>query len=118
MKPWDKWNKKELLSLPLRRWDITSAYDSVLLVNTKEKHDSGYNNFAVIGCVGSVPVEIAGFMDDFRFGDMERFKVQADIKSNLMAIDCSMKGVFRIHYYGKIKVGINTSTTNFWVEEK
>lgn len=118
MKTWDKWKKKELLSLPVREWDKTTEYDAVLLVNTKQKHDSGYNCFAVIGCIESEPVEIAGFMDDFRLGNMENFFIQADVKTNLMAIDCSMHGVFRIHYHGKIKVGINTSTTNFWFEDK
>lgn len=118
MKPWDKWSKKELLSLPQRRWDITSAYDSILLVNTKQKHDSGYNYFAVIGCIDTYPVEIVGYMDDFRLGNIKDYEVE-NIKSGTVAIDCSMRGVFQIHsHWYKIVVGGNCSTTHFWFEEK
>ena len=119
MKTWEKWTKEELLKLPRRAWGVKSSeYDSVLLVNTRMRHDSGFNLFAVVGCIEDVPVEIAGFMDDFRFGDFENFdKMTTEIRVNSLALDCSMKGVFRIHCFEKIKVGTNMSTTNFWLKE-
>ena len=45
---WYKYGKKELLHLPRRAWTEPSWYNGLLLVNTRQKHDSGYNNFAVI----------------------------------------------------------------------
>lgn len=108
-KYWDEYSKKELLELPQRDWETESCYDSVSFVNTKMKHDSGYNQFAIIGCNKGEPVEIAGYMDDFR---LDPFQVNIQYPS--IAVDCSMKGVFRLHSEShKIKVGSNTSTTMF-----
>ena len=90
-----------------------SEYDFVLLVNTNKKHDSGYNYFAVIGFTNDT-AEIAGYMDDFRLDHgflLDPHKIS-------FAIDCSMKGVFRIHSRHKIIVADNTSTTFFDFKSK
>lgn len=108
MKHWTDFSKKELLELPKRQWNKVSEYDFVLLVNTNKKHDSGYNYFAVIGFANNAP-EIAGYMDDFRLAHgflLNPHKIS-------FAIDCSMKGVFRIHSNTKIIVSDNTPTTFF-----
>ena len=119
MKDWEHWTKRELLKLPVRNWEIKSEYSSVLLVNTRTKHDSGYNLFAVIGCIGGVPKEIAGYMDDFRLDalDWQRdFFIK--VKPYSVAIDCSMHGVFRLHTeHYKIIVGCVCSTTCFSFKE-
>ena len=121
MKHWDKWTKKELLSLKQRYWDKTSEYSSVLLVNSRMKHDSGYNLFAIIGVDDDgVPVEIAGYMDDFRLDRVKGTDVLTDIrlKPYHIGIDCSMHGVFRIHSYRySIEVGPSLSTTCFNFKE-
>lgn len=110
MKTWDKYTKKELLALPRRKWCESATYDYALLVNTRTKHDSGFNLFAVIGFKGDQG-EIAGYMDDFRLDPIYLFNGTAD--KFCFAIDCSMRGVFRIHGGNKIIVGTNTSTTYF-----
>ena len=108
---WDKCSKSELLSLPKRDWNKESYYDAVLFIPTKEKHDSGYNLFAIVGCQEDYPKEIAGYMDDFRLSMFER----EFIWCSDLAFDCSMAGVFRMHVpqNKRIWVGTNTSTT-FW----
>lgn len=58
MKTWADYTKKELLTLPRRDFGKVTVYDSVLLVNTSKKHDSGFNLFAVIGVKDDIPVEI------------------------------------------------------------
>lgn len=117
MKSWHEYTKKELLKLPTRKWDNVTKYYSVLLVNTRVKHPSGYNLFAVIGCDGDgVPVEKCGLMDDFRFGDI--YENSQPIRDCDIAIDCSMNGVFRIHARRFIYVGPSTSTTMWWIGEK
>lgn len=117
-KPWNKYTKKELLELPQRDWECVSEYSSVLLVNTKMKHDSGFNLFAVIGCDDKgLPKEIAGYMDDFR---LENIKGLEDIIIHPynIGIDCSMHGVFRIHAFSyNVVVKGNCSTTGFAFKE-
>lgn len=116
MTSWDKYGKRELLNLPQRPWNTDSSrYDGLLLVSTKRKHDSGYCNFAVIGERKGKPVELIGYMDDLRLGNiMEGFITSIPVNS--LAIDCSMYGVFRIHGIGlTFGVGENLSTTNWWV---
>ena len=85
------------------------------------KHDSGYNLFAIIGVDDDgVPVEIAGYMDDFRLDRIKGTDVLTDIrlKPYHIGIDCSMHGVFRIHSYRySIEVGPSLSTTCFNFKE-
>lgn len=119
MKEWIDYTKKELLQLPLRNWNIVSKYDSVLFVNTRIKHDSGFNLFALVGCEGYNPKEIIGYMDDFRFDCYGKNKQFYDkIMMSDIAFDCSMKGVFRMHSKRKICVGWSVSTTNWWLEDE
>lgn len=115
IKHWEKMTKKELLGLPEREWNRIGIYDFVLFVNTKKKHDSGYNLFAVIGVIGD-DMEIAGYMDDFRMMPANYTYTHpgvAPIKG--FAFDCSMHGVFRLHsWHYQIGVGTNTSTTDLF----
>lgn len=115
MKTWEKYKKSELLKLPKRDWLSVSNYDSVLLVNTRIKHNSGYNLFAIIGCNDGTPIEIAGYMDDFRLCKVRGTALDDIILTQYsIGIDCSMHGVFRIHSNKyTIRVGSNTSTTCF-----
>ena len=119
-KYWFDFSKEELLKLPERDWNKTSSYTSILFVNTRKKHESGYNLFAIIGCKDGTPMEICGYMDDFRFdpywkngGSLSDTLIMSDI-----AFDCSMKGVFRMHSRRKIYVGNCCSTTEWWLGEK
>lgn len=110
MKNWTEYKKKELLTLPKRKWDKPEEYRALLLVNTRLKHDSGYNLFAVIGCKdASIPTEIVGYMDDF-------YSLELLPEFH---IDASMHGVFRLHSLGRglymFKVGVNCSSTDFCV---
>ena len=64
----NKVTKKELLKMPIRKWDDTSRqYDKILLVPAGTKHDSGYMHIAIIGVYvvkGITKYEIAGYPDD------------------------------------------------------
>jgi hypothetical protein len=42
--------KKQLLALPFAPFDSAGWWDSLLIIPTKEKHDSGYAHIAIIGC--------------------------------------------------------------------
>jgi hypothetical protein len=60
----NEWSRDDLLALPLREWDTEGAYDSLLLLSTRRKHDSGWAMMAVIGVRGDQPVEIATACSD------------------------------------------------------
>lgn len=111
MKTWNNMTKKELLTLPKRAYDKVSVYDFILFVNTRKKHDSGYNLFAIIGCLTDGTMEIAGYMDDLRM-------FQGGVSPTFgfgFAFDCSMHGVFRLHSFDyRFGIGINTSTTDLF----
>lgn len=51
--------RKDLLALPVRPWNTKSAYDSVVVLGTGEKHDSGYGLITVVGMRRREPIEIA-----------------------------------------------------------
>lgn len=115
-KRWPEWMRRELLLLPEKDWKKTGVYSNVCIVPTRKKHDSGYNLFAVVGCIDMIPVEIAGYMDDFFFGDYKND--EARIMFGGLRVDVSMHGVVNIHSpHSNICVGPNLSSTPFWLSE-
>jgi hypothetical protein len=64
--------KRDLLALPQRKWDESKEYDSILVINSGKKHDSGWALMVIIGCVKSEPVEIAAWCDDICWNFQEK----------------------------------------------
>lgn len=56
--------RKDLLVLPVRKWDLITEYTTILLVPAGQKHDSGWGLIAIVGCEKDVPKEIAAYCDD------------------------------------------------------
>lgn len=52
-------SRADLLALPVRAWDAVTVYDSIAILSTRQKHDSGYAVMAIIGCRNGLPIEIA-----------------------------------------------------------
>lgn len=90
---WEQMTREELLALPARTWCEDSVYDSLLVFPTEHEHDSGFNNFALIGLNYDGTMERIGFLDDFWF-----WKNPLDFH-----MDCSMNGVFRFHSLGQMQ---------------
>mgnify|MGYP000906891924 FL=1 len=55
----NQWSRDELMALPVRGWTEYSEYDSVLLLSTRRKHESGWAKIAIIGVREGHPAEIA-----------------------------------------------------------
>ena len=55
----NKLTRKDLLALPVRPWDTPSSYDSIIVLPTGTRHDSGYSHIMIVGCNNRKPVEIA-----------------------------------------------------------
>lgn len=113
MKNWNDLTKKELLALPHRPWLQEKKYACVLLVNTRTKHDSGFNLFAVIGVERNGNMEIAAYCDDFRMWPQISSFNTGVLPTQGFAFDCSMHGVFRMHSDYDILVSGCCSTTDF-----
>jgi len=43
------YTRKELLALPKRDWDKETIYDSIAVVPSGKKHESGYGLIAIVG---------------------------------------------------------------------
>ena len=57
--------KKEILRLPERNPDdIEKAYNGILLVPTRRKHESGYSCICLVGLSEQNEAEICGYPDD------------------------------------------------------
>ena len=80
-----KYTLKFLRGLPVRRWDTPSEYDALLVVPTREIHDSGWRLMAIVGCInGKGPVEIAAHCDvvDFQNVNSPRTIIKTDMDPN------------------------------------
>lgn len=101
---WNRMSHKDLMALPHRQWDMTTVYKSILVVNTRKKHSSGYAVMVIIGLDNSgEPLEIAATCDDIIWKD-----------SLFIRNDCSVKaGAIRFWstYGHRFKVGPSLSTT-------
>lgn len=47
----NQWSRSELLALPRRAWnDESGRFRSIIILNTRKKHDSGFGMVTIIGC--------------------------------------------------------------------
>lgn len=87
MKDLNHYSRKELLDLPHKQWDASATYNSILLLSTRRKHDSGYAVIAIVGVRKGVPVELATSCSDdieWRFPAPEQFGTHGDGTPMLM----------------------------------
>jgi hypothetical protein len=52
------YTKKQLMNLPKISHETINIYDSIFILNSGKKHDSGWANFYVIGGIEGKPTEI------------------------------------------------------------
>ncbi len=90
----NQWSHAELMALPHRQWDMNSSYDSVLIVSTRKKHDSGWAMMAIIGIRKNQPIEIAaGHCDDieWKLPPAITFGTNAEYTIGQMRMDCAIR---------------------------
>lgn len=89
---WNEMSRKDLLALPTRKWDADYVeYDSLVLLSTRKKHDSGYAMIAIIGCRKYEPVEIAVQCCDDVEWVLPEHKRLGQFAVGQVRMDCSMK---------------------------
>ena len=105
--------RKELLSLPVKPWKEDRIYDSILIVPTRRKHDSGYMAIAVVGCIKGVPTEIAGYPDDIEWITPASLELGSGYKYSDLRMDMLYpEGIAQMWGRGKFKVGMSLSSTS------
>ena len=113
-KPLNLWLRKDLLALPVREWHEVSEYDSLLLLSTGRKHDSGGAMMAIIGVRDLKPVEIAcNYCNDIGW-KFPRWSIVCDGRYSIgqMGMDCALKSG-ALHAWtdrGKFRVGTALSS--------
>lgn len=104
---WTAFTRKELLSLPVRTWNSKSVYDSIIVIPSNKKHESGYALMAIVGVIKGTPKEIAALCDDLI------------MEPPVSCISCDMSfghNILRFHsYLGKFLVGHSLSSTTVTV---
>lgn len=107
----NQWSRDELMALPVRGWTEYSEYDSVLLLSTRRKHESGWAKIAIIGVREGHPVEIAASCcDDIEWkfppmlGEGTRFAV-CQIRMDCALRSGAMHAWVRVSGRSKFRVG-------------
>lgn len=110
MKSWTEWKKRELLALPVRNWSSDTAYDFLLIVPTRMKHDSGFTRVAIIGCLDGMPNCICAMPDDIMYPH----------QNGQLRMDCSYpSGVLRLWANSyKLSVPLAVSSTEIKLIER
>lgn len=111
-------NKKELLSLPRRAWDIETEYDFVFIVPSGKKHDTGYGLIVIIGYdIETKSAEIAAICDDicWQFPNGHPYEnrgpwIRTDMYYPLNIIRMWISEEY--HFKCKFKIGVNVSSTD------
>lgn len=118
----DRVTRYELLALPHRGWNLSSNYDSILLVPTGEKHDSGFGILAIAGIREGKPVEIAATCDDICWSFPKEHpydRMTPGLHRMVMRTDCLWPSrIIHVwasgeHYFrGRFRVGASLSSTD------
>lgn len=116
--------RKDLLKLPVREWGKASEYDSIVLVPTGKKHDSGFALIAIVGINEKVePVEIAAYCDDVCYSLPEKYDTPYAYEGQFrMAFRSDMyypSGLVHVwSWYFTFKVGTALSSTDVFLVRK
>lgn len=120
--------KKDFLKLPHRSWDQSVECDSIVIIPTRRKHDSGYMcmDFAAMvgdkpicllsGCSDVIHIEgIGGLGDDWlnKFGG-----IPEKVRPSEWSIDCLPCGLLRIFTRNGMKCGPALSSFEIFSKEK
>lgn len=115
--PVNEWPKTALLALPHRKWcDDSPRYDSVLIVSTGKKHDSGWAMIAIIGVRVRKPVEVCTVCSDdieWKLPPAKTLGPNAEYSIGQFRTDCAIKSG-ALHVWtseGKFLVGASLSST-------
>jgi len=105
-------SRAELLALPTRNWQSSSNYDSIMLLHSRRKHDSGWGIIYVIGVNKGKPVEIAAAPDDIEWVSPAPY-VCAGRPYGQMRMDCCFRSgaMHAWQYDHKFFVGSALSST-------
>jgi hypothetical protein len=100
----------ELRKLPVRDWNKESIYDSILVIPSGKKHESGWALMMIIGMNQNTPLEIAAMCDDIHWHIPE--KLDYDLRNDMYYPSGIIK--YWSNRY-KFKVGTSLSSTDVYL---
>lgn len=105
-------SRKELEAAPERKWDEVKEYDSLYLLPSKKKHDSGYHLICIVG-KNKDKLEKAAWCDDicWNFDELKKWQWFS------MRTDMTFPGGVA-HVWGwetRFRVGCSLSSTDVHV---
>jgi len=111
------WSRKELFALPRRKWGESKEYDSVLIISTRRKHDSGWAIMAIIGVNEQKPVEIACECCDDIEWMFPPMKYAGNFAIGQIRTDCCFRSgaIHAWSRYSRFRVGLALSSTEIEV---
>lgn len=98
-----KIKRDELLALPQKDFTKIETYESIIIVPTRKKHESGWRLMAIVGCkcidgTHNIPCEIAGYCDDLEFNIKNRdYFAKLDYIPSLYSCDMLLSNCIRFH---------------------
>ena len=99
-----KITRKSLLQLPKRNYNSKSTYNSIIILNSRKKHESGYSVMYIVGCIDNEPIEIIANYCDSIDWEFNGLKLGTD-----MLYPSGLVQFFGINC--KLEVGLSLSTT-------
>ena len=108
--------REELLNLPQKDFNKIETYEWIIVVPTRQKHDSGWRLMALVGGkkVGDhyEPVELIGYCDDINW------KFPKNMNHNILRSDMTLSNCIRIWSNNHVfKVGTCISSTDIEIIE-
>ena len=120
IKPFYDWTKKELEALPSREWNQdVNDFDSLIILPTKQLHDSGFRCMDFIAVKDSQPfLRLSGCSDVIHiegiggFGEWTPNRGYPEfVVPKGWSVDCLKKsGLLRLFSDGRLKVGVAISS--------
>ena len=110
------YTKKQLMNLPKISHETKNIYDSIFILNSGKKHDSGWANFYVIGGIEGKPTEIISDRCDSVFWKNDQGELR---KYNALHMDMEYPSG-AVSFFGlvRFKIGYNTDTVEIQIIEK
>jgi hypothetical protein len=110
----EEMTRKEFEELPLRGWDEDiGKFDSLIILPTKRKHDSGFGAMDFVACKGTLPIcRLSGCSDVIHLGGMLNREHLSDYS---WSIDCIYKSKLLRIFYHRHELSVGPAISSFEV---
>lgn len=122
VKDLNEYTIEELLDVPNMDWDETrDDFDSIIIIPTDQKHDSGFRCMEFVGCIGHKPIaRMSGCSDVVHINGIGGYgkskKYNQLIPATGWSIDClNTSGLLRLFVDPETKIENSAALSSFEV---